>query len=144
MYYLVNGYRFIHPEKWMQLTAKHLKRKFLRLRHKITQKSASKDFIKTSAYFLFIFSQKFLQHFWNRPYPNVKIVLAYFCIIKTILIIEPRWVLDAFLTLLRVLLALNLSRSLDFSNESPCLYPKSRILFFNKRCFFTISYVIYN
>ena len=41
----------------------NLKSKFLRLRHKITQKSASKDFIKTSAYFLFIFSQKFLQHF---------------------------------------------------------------------------------
>ena len=42
--------------------------------------------------------------------------------------------MDAFLALLRVLVALNVSRSLDFSNESPCLYVKLRITFFNERC----------
>ena len=34
--------------------------------------------------FLFIFSRIFLQHFSNRLYSNVKIILVYFYIIKTI------------------------------------------------------------
>ena len=60
---------------------KHLKSKSRRLRYKITQKSTSKDFIKT---FPIYFARVFLQHFSNRPYPNVKIILAYFYIIETI------------------------------------------------------------
>ena len=62
-------------------SAKHLKSKFWWLLYKIRQKSASKDFIKTFANY---FSQIFLQHFSNGPYPNVKLILAYFYIIETI------------------------------------------------------------
>ena len=41
----------------------------------------SKDFIKT---FPTYFPEIFFQHFSNTPYSNVNIILAYFCIIKTI------------------------------------------------------------
>ena len=54
--------------------SKTSKKQILTVALQITQKSASKDFIKT-------FSS---QHFSNRPYPNVKIILAYFYIIKAI------------------------------------------------------------
>ena len=64
-----------------QHSAKHLKRKFRKLRYKITQRSTSKDFIKTYPTYLL---RTLLQHFSNRPYPNTKIILAYFYIIKTI------------------------------------------------------------
>ena len=66
---------------------------------------------------------------------NVKIILAYLYIIKTIQNLLPLRVSDAFLAFLRVLLALNLSHSLDFSKESPRVYVKFRIPFFNERCF---------
>ena len=58
-------------------STKHLKSKFWRL---ITQKSASKDFIKTFS----IFHSFFWQHCSNKPYSNVNSILAYFCLIKTI------------------------------------------------------------
>ena len=32
----------------------------------------------------YLFFQEFLQHFSNGPYPNVKIILLYFYVIKTI------------------------------------------------------------
>ena len=50
-------------------------------------------------------------------------------IFQTIFTSLPLRVLDTFLTLLRVLLALNLSNCLDFSNKSPCLCVKLRIPF---------------
>ena len=49
--------------------------KFWQLRKKTTQKSASKDFIKT---FPTSFLRISLQHFSIRPYLNVKIIIAYF------------------------------------------------------------------
>ena len=73
--------------KWIQTkdvknmySAKHLKSKFA-LRYKITQKEASKDFKKT---FPIYFSRIVLQHFSNRPYPNVKVILADLYTIKII------------------------------------------------------------
>ena len=62
-------------------SAKHLKSKYLCLRYKIMQKAATKDFTKT---FPTYFSRLFLQQFSNRPYLNVKIILAYFWITETI------------------------------------------------------------
>ena len=135
---LVNSYRFITPpppsppsplqkrKKYLKIhekdaicSRKHLKCKFWWLRYKITQKSASKDFIWI---FPTYFSQIFLQHFSNRLYPNVKIVLAYFYIIKT--------TLRVLLTRFILYISLKLSDSLDFSNKSPCSYAKLRTSFF--------------
>ena len=84
MYYLVNGYRFINPEKWMQLTV------FTKTSEKQIFTVASQNYASFRRLYKnlsanFFFSQMFLQHFSNRPsYPNVKIILAYFYIIKTI------------------------------------------------------------
>ena len=96
---------------------KHLENKFWRLRYKIMQKWTSKGLIKT---FLTYFFTNFLQNIWNRPYPDVKII--------------PH--LDTFIRFSRVLLALDLSGSLDFSSEDLCLYAKLSIPFFNKCNFF--------
>ena len=68
----------------MCVFSKTSKIKFWRLHYKIMQKSASKDFIKT---FPTYFSWTFLQHFSNRPSPNVEIILAYFYIIKLFMFI---------------------------------------------------------
>ena len=72
--------------KWIQTkdvknmcSAKHLKSKFA-LRYNITQKKASKDFMKT---FPIYFSGIILQQFSNRPHPNVKVILADLYTIKT-------------------------------------------------------------
>ena len=54
-------------------SVKHLKSKIWQLCSKITQKSASKDLTKSSPTY---FSRTFLQHFLNRPSPNIKIILA--------------------------------------------------------------------
>ena len=59
-------------------SAKHLKSIFFT---KFCKNQQQKTLEKP---FLLIFLQIFLQHFSNRPYPNVKIILAYFSIIKTI------------------------------------------------------------
>ena len=50
----------------------------LRCVKQIMQKLASKCFIK---FFLTYFQRIFSQNFSNRPYPNFKIILAYFYII---------------------------------------------------------------
>ena len=120
----------------------HLKSKFWRLHFKITQKSALKNFIDIKTFPTYFFTI-FLQHHSNRPYPNVKMILTNFYIIKTIWSSLSLRVLDTLLTLLRVLLVINLFGCLDFFNKSPCLYVKLRIPFFHKGCFFTISYVIW-
>ena len=123
MYYSVNSYRFITQKYgFSKISKKHI----LTVALQNTQKSASNDFKKTFPTYFFM---NFLQHFSNRPYPNVKIILAYFDIIKTIQNFLPLRVLDALLALLRVLPALNLSDSLDFSDESPCIYAKLRTPF---------------
>ena len=85
----------------------------------------------------YLFLNSFSQHFSNRSYRNIKIILAYFYIIEfnTYLNKPATFIFHTFLKLLRVLLAVNMLGSLDFSNESPCLYPKLRITFFNKRSF---------
>ena len=62
-------------------SAKSLKRKCLQLRYKITHNQLQKTLKKS---FLIIFSQFFLQHFPDRPYPNVKTILAQFYITKAI------------------------------------------------------------
>ena len=62
---------------------KHLKSKFQHLRYKITYKLAAKDFIKIFPTCIF---KNFLQHFPNRFYPSVKIILLNLYVIKTILI----------------------------------------------------------
>ena len=49
--------------------------------YKITQKSTPKNFIKTFPTYFFT---NFFQHLSNRPYPNVKIIPAYFYTIKFI------------------------------------------------------------
>ena len=61
----------------------HLKSKFWRLHFKITQKSALKNFIDIKTFPTYFFTI-FLQHHSNRPYPNVKMILANFYIIKTL------------------------------------------------------------
>ena len=55
--------------------------KFWRLRYKITWNQFQKTLQKSS---LLVFYEFFSQHFSNRIYPSVKIILAYFYIIKTI------------------------------------------------------------
>ena len=72
----------------------------------------SKHFIKTFLAYFFII---FLQHFSNRPYSKSLI-----------------------LVLLWVLHAENLSSSLDFSNESLCIYAKLKTLCNKCSCFLTI------
>ena len=101
MYYLVNGYRFITQKKHLknhERDVKHLKKQILTVALQNYEKSVSQDFIKP---FLIILSRIFLQHFSNKPYPNVKIILGYFYIIKTIQNLPPLRVLDFFVTLLR-------------------------------------------
>ena len=56
-------------------SAKHLRSTSSRLRYKIMQKSASKGFAKTFPTYFF---NEFFSAFSNRPYPNVKIIIAYF------------------------------------------------------------------
>ena len=101
----------------------------LRCVKQIMQKLASKGFIK---FFLTYFQRIFSQNFSNRPYPNFKIILAYFYIIQIIYHSLPLRVLDTFLTFLRVLLAVNLLGCLDFSNKSCFLCAKLKIPFYNE------------
>ena len=73
MYYLVNGYRFI--------TQKKLKIHEIDTDKICVLKNQFQETIKTYPTF---FQQMSSQHVLSRPYPNVKIILAYFYIMKTI------------------------------------------------------------
>ena len=57
--------------------AKHLKSRFLTVALQNYTKINFKRLLETCPTY---FTRTFLQRFSNRPYPNVKIILAYFCL----------------------------------------------------------------
>ena len=101
MYYLVNGYRFI-TQKNECVQQDIWEANFSGCVTKLRKKSAAKNTIKIfPAYF---FHEFICDIFQTDPIQTLKIMLAYFSIIKTIKNLLPLRVLDAFLALLRVLL----------------------------------------